>query len=180
MSDVRESFQTPDLSLYVLKSSIKPCPECPVCQKCEKCLTPEELFKYGRSKYVLKSSVAPHRPCPVPQPCPVCECNNRENQSGPSKIQQNNSNEQNYNFDTAENETENRVERLENGDQLTKENPPVDELSNLITSGNDSVLSSSETHLEEATALTNSQRDRYQKDALDGSLGVYQCNGPFR
>jgi len=60
--------EMPDMSKYVLKSSIPPCPKCPNLDNYVlKTKMPE---KDEMSKYVLKSSIPP---CNCP-PCPPCKC----------------------------------------------------------------------------------------------------------
>ena len=60
--------EMPDMSKYVLKSSIPPCPKCPNLENYVlKTKMPE---KDEMSKYVLKSSIPP---CNCP-PCPPCKC----------------------------------------------------------------------------------------------------------
>lgn len=62
----------PDLSKYVLKSSIPPCPKCPDMSKyILKSEIPPPLKCPDMDKFVLKSSIPP---CPQCQPCPEIKC----------------------------------------------------------------------------------------------------------
>ena len=62
----------PDLSQYVLKTSVPPCPKCPDMDKyIRKSEIPPPLKCPDMDKFVLKSSVPP---CPQCQECPSCNC----------------------------------------------------------------------------------------------------------
>ena len=69
--------KTVDLSRYVLKSSIPPCPALP--DMSQYILKSEIPPSPDMSKYVLKSSIPPCPQCPPCPPCPDCNCNNSEN-----------------------------------------------------------------------------------------------------
>lgn len=63
-----------DLSRYVLKSSIPPCPSLP--NMSQYILKTEIPHCPDMSKYVLKSSIPPCPQCSSCPPCPDCNCNN--------------------------------------------------------------------------------------------------------
>ena len=62
----------PDLSRYVLKTSIPPCPKCPdMSEYIRKSEIPPPLKCPNMDKFVLKSSIPPCAQC---QECPPCKC----------------------------------------------------------------------------------------------------------
>jgi len=100
--------KTVDLSRYVLKSSIPPCPALP--DMSQYILKSEIPPSPDMSKYVLKSSIPPCPQCPPCPPCPDCNCNNNTKNCPTPKLkctqvleESNNNNNNNNNDDDINN-----------------------------------------------------------------------------